>query len=160
AHFERGLQLARSLPEGPARSRHILDLLLALGGARMRIGPYPEALRHYKEAAQLAEEFSSPADLARAALGVEEAEIVISRPERESPPLLEAALAVLDEGDSVERCRVLSRLGRALFEIGFDKRARALLRDATDMARRLGDREARFDALTCEHITTTGHPWS
>jgi len=156
AHLEHGLQLARTLPEGPARSRHILRLLLALGDARVRIGPYREALQPYKEAAELAQKCGSPAELARAALGLEEAEVLVSRPGRESVPLLEAALAALSTSDSVDRCRVLSRFGRALFDIGFDERGGALLRDGTNMARRLGDLKALCDALLCEHIATSG----
>jgi class 3 adenylate cyclase/tetratricopeptide (TPR) repeat protein len=160
AHLERGLQLARALPEGPLRSRHILALLLVLGRARLRVGPQREALRTYKEAAIHARELGSPPDLAQAALGVEEAELSVSAPEHESIPLLEAALAALGEAESIERCRVLSGLGRALFEIGFNERGSTLLRDATDMARRLGDRHALCDALVCENIATTGYPWA
>jgi class 3 adenylate cyclase/tetratricopeptide (TPR) repeat protein len=162
AHFERGLQLARALPEGPGRSRHLLDLLLALGDARALAGPYQDSFDAYREAAALAREVGSSADLVRAALGFEDAELLMGRSgaDREAVPLLEAALATLGAGESVERCRVLSRLGRALFELGFDVRARSLLSDATAIARGLGDRHALFDALLCEHITTTGYPWS
>jgi len=160
AHLERGLQLARALPESPARSRHILGLLLALGGTLLRNGPYREALPTYREAAVLAQQLNSSEDLAQAALGVEETEQLLAPPERHSVPLLEAALAALDEADTVERCRVLSRLGRALFDSGYDERGAALLRDGTDMARRLGDLEALCDALMCEHTVTSGYPWS
>jgi tetratricopeptide (TPR) repeat protein len=162
AHFERGLELARTLPEGQARSRHVLDLLLALGDARARVGPYEECFDAYNEAAELARGVGSPADLVRVALGFEDAELLMGRggTDRESLPRLELALAALGAEESVERCRVLSRLGRALFEIGLTERAGPLLRDATNIARRLGDRHALFDALLCEHITTTGYPWS
>jgi hypothetical protein len=74
--------------------------------------------------------------------------------------LLEAALEALGEQESVERCQVLSRLGRALFEIGFNERGSVLLREATDMARRLGDRRTLCETLISEHIVTTGYPWS
>ena len=37
AHFERGLELARGLPEGPDRSRQILNLLLLLGDAPLPV---------------------------------------------------------------------------------------------------------------------------
>ena len=160
AHLERGLRLARALPASPARSRHILGLLLALGGTLLRNGPYREALPTYREAAVLAQQLNSAEDLAQAALGVEEAEQLLAPPERNSVPLLEAALAALSEADTVERCRVMSRLGRALFDNGDDERGAALLRDGTDMARRLSDLEALCDALMCEHTVTSGDPWS
>ena len=160
AHLERGLELARALPESPARSRHILGLLLALGGTLLRNGPYREALPTYREAAVLAQQLSSSEDLAQAALGVEETEQLLAPPERNSVPLLEAALAALGEADTVERCHVLSRLGRALFDNGDNERGAALLRAGTDMARRVSDLEALCDALMCEHTVTSGYPWS
>jgi tetratricopeptide (TPR) repeat protein len=124
----------------------------------MRIGPDQEALELYKEAAQLAEEVVSPPHLVRAALGVARAEF--HAPVRQSKPLLEAALAALDEGDSAERCRLLSNLGQVLFQDGIVERARPLLREATEMARRLGDREALIWAFHLEDSTTAGYPWS
>ena len=72
---------------------------------------------------------------------------------------LEAALAALGGDESAQRCRVLSHLGRALFNIGIAERARSVMREATDMARRLGDRRALLDALTCAQINSTGRPW-
>jgi tetratricopeptide (TPR) repeat protein len=159
AHLGRGLQLARDLPESPARSRHILGLLLALGSVRIRIGPVREALQPFKDAAALAQTVGSPADLVRAALGLEDTEVWSSQPKREAAPLLEAALVALGEGESVERCRVLSHLGRALFDVGVAERARSVMREATDMARRLGDRQALYDALICGHTGSTGRPW-
>jgi hypothetical protein len=66
----------------------------------------------------------------------------------------------LGDGESVDRCRVLSRLGRALFGVGVTQRASELLHDAVNLARRLGDREALWEALACEHFATVGYPWS
>jgi class 3 adenylate cyclase len=83
-HFERGLEMARGLPEGADRSRQILALLLTLGDARrLTSGQLVEALATCKEAAELARTEGSPADLARAALGVQETEIWIGRPSGE-----------------------------------------------------------------------------
>jgi class 3 adenylate cyclase/tetratricopeptide (TPR) repeat protein len=159
AHFERGLKLARELPAGAERSRQILDLLLPLGAALYRTTRREEALAAYKEAAALARECGSAADLTQAALGVEDVEFMLFGAEGEAIVLLEAALAGLAEGESVDQCRVLSRLGRALFGAGATERASKLLHDAVDVARRLGDRRALMDALICEHVTTVGFPW-
>jgi class 3 adenylate cyclase/tetratricopeptide (TPR) repeat protein len=158
AHFERGLQLARGLPEGLSRSRLSLDLLLSLGGARLRAGRHQEALEASKDAADVAGELKSAIDLAEAAVGAEQTERYIDGPVRESLGLLEAALQALGERETPERCRVLSRLGRALFSSHVADRAAQLLRDASSLARRLGDRRALLDALICERITTAGHP--
>jgi class 3 adenylate cyclase/tetratricopeptide (TPR) repeat protein len=157
AHFERGLELARALPEGRTRSRHILDLLLALGETQQLTSrQLVEALATFKEAAEIARTEGSPADLARAALGADNAEANIGVLERKSVPLLEAALDALGEEDSVARSRVLGRLGRALSHLGDSRRATALLTEAIALARRCGDPHAIFDALVCQHVTTTG----
>src|SRR5439155_13248720 len=84
AHFERGLEMARGLPEGADRSRQILALLLALGDARsMTSGRLVEAFATYREAAEIARSEGSTRDFARAALGVHETELWIGRPARE-----------------------------------------------------------------------------
>ena len=157
AHFTQGLQLARALPEGRTRSRHVLDLLLALGETQQLTSrQLGEALATFKEAAEIAWTEGSPADLARAALGADNAEANIGVLERESVSLLEAALDALGAEDSVDRSRVLGQLGRALSHLGESRRATALLTDAIALARRCGDPQAIFDALVCQHVTTTG----
>src|SRR5207244_596064 len=160
AHFEQGLQLARQLPDSAERTQRILGLLLLLGETRLQFNQAQEALETFKNAAELARRDGSPADQARAALGVEEIEVMIDRPERESAGLLEAALTALGEDETPLRCRVVSRLGQALFALGEFERGVALMREATDLARRLGDARALFDALICEWTTTAGQPRS
>jgi class 3 adenylate cyclase/tetratricopeptide (TPR) repeat protein len=156
AHFERGLQLARGLPQA---QRQVLELLLALGSALDRTERLRDALATFKEAAALALEVGSPVGLARAALGVEDTELYTGA-ERASVELLEAALVALDPGETVLRCRVLSQLGRALLDRGEVERANELSRAATDMARHLGDRRALLDVLLCERAARTGYPYS
>ena len=160
AHFEQGLQLAQGLPDTVERSRHILALLLLLGETHVQFNRIQKASETLKDAAELARIAGSPADLARAALGVEEAEVLIDRPERNSAGLLEAALIALGEEQTPLRCRVVSRLGQALFALGEFERGIALMREATDLARRLGNARALFDALICEWTTTAGQPRS
>jgi tetratricopeptide (TPR) repeat protein len=160
AHFEQALELARGLPESPDQSRLVLRLLLLVSEARLRVLRLQEALESFTEAAELARVFGAHTDLAQAALGAEDAEIWMGIPAHRSAGLLEAALAVLDENDNTLRCRVLSHLGRAMFKLGAFDRATALMRDATDLARRLGDRRALSEALDCAHIATVGQPWA
>ena len=157
AHFEQALQLARGLPESPGRTRQTLNLLLMVGEARLRVARLQEALQSFTEAAALARTIGAPADLARAALGAEDTEDLMGIV-GESAGLLEAALAAVGEGDNALRCRVLSQLGRVSFKLGAFERASALMRDATDLARRLGDRRALFEALHCAYIATSGQP--
>ena len=158
AYFERGLELARRLPEGAMRSRLMLDLLLSLGDALFRSGRHQASLEAFKEAACFARELQSVTDLAEAAVGAELTERYIGGPQREALGLLEAALRALGDSETPERCRVLSHLGQALFSTRLPDRATQLLRDASSLARRLGDRRTLLEALISERITTTGHP--
>ena len=157
--FERGLQLARQLPEGIGRSRQIMDLLLPLGSALSRTTRRNDALTAFKEAAELARKLGSAKDLTRAALGADTAEFWIFSRDHQAMGLLETALVALGEEESVDRCRVLSRLGRALFG-SMSERARKLLDEAVNLARRVGDPQALWDALVCADATTAGYPWS
>ena len=155
AHLERGLQLARSLPQ----ARHqVLELLLALGNALDRTERQRDSLATFREATTLALEVGSPVDLATAALGVEEVETYVGG-ERVSVELLEAALRALGSDETVLRCRVLSQLARALLDRGEIERANELSRAATDTARRLGHRRALLDALISERAARTGYPY-
>jgi class 3 adenylate cyclase/tetratricopeptide (TPR) repeat protein len=157
-HFERGLELARRLPECPDRSRQVLALLLALGDARRRTsGQLVEALATGKEAAELARAEGVPADLARAALGVQEAEIWIGRPTREAVALLEAALDWSGEADTPDRSRLLSGLAMALHSLGDSDRVAALLAEAADVARRCDNRPALYGALVRQNTAALGH---
>jgi tetratricopeptide (TPR) repeat protein len=54
----------------------------------------------------------------------------------------------------------MSRLGQARFALGEFERGVALMREATNLARRLDDARALFDALICEWTTTAGEPRS
>jgi tetratricopeptide (TPR) repeat protein len=158
-HFERGLEMARGLPEGADRSREILALLLALGDAqRLTSAQLVEALATYKEAAELARAEASPADLARAALGAHYAEVWISKLTHETADLLEAALHGLGEKDSGDRSRVLSALGWTFHILGHPERATTLATEAAAVARRCGDRRALYHALSRQNFAFVGHP--
>jgi class 3 adenylate cyclase/tetratricopeptide (TPR) repeat protein len=158
-HFERGLEMSRGLPESPDRLRQILALLLALGDARRLTNTQLfEAFATYQEAAEVARAAGTPADLAQAALGAHDAENWIGRPTRETAELLEAALRELGEADSADRARVLSALGRTLFSLGDAERATALTTEGVAVARRCGDKQALYYALSRRDIAGIGVP--
>ena len=147
------------MPECAERSRLILGLLLGLGDAqRLTSGQLVEALATCKQAAELARDQGSPADLARAALGVQETEIWIGGPAREAVEWLEAALQKLGQDDGADRARVLGGLGKALFTVGDLERAAALSAEAVALARRSGDSRALYWALSRQNVSGVGHP--
>ena len=159
AYFDRALTLARSLPESPARTRQILDLLFLLGETHSRNRNVSEALQTFKEAFELARAVDSPADLARAAVGATVAETYTGARALESHPLMEAALAALGEAETVERSRLLSQFSYQLWMSGNFERADALSHQAIDLARRLGDPSALYHALYYRLLAfTLGQP--
>ncbi|MBV8398308.1 MAG: hypothetical protein JOZ17_06170, partial [Acetobacteraceae bacterium] len=158
-HFERGLALARNLPEGPTRSRKILELLLLLGEARFRSRQLREAIDTFKQAASLALEVGSPTDLARAALGAEYAELLTGVTQSESAPLLEAALDAI-EADTAERSRLLSRLGFIAAQAGDFEQSRAQIGEANAIAQKLGDARALFEVAIVNLHTSMALPLS
>ena len=159
AYFDRALSLARSLPESPARTRQILDLLFLLGETHSRNRNVSEALQTFKEAFELARAVDSPADLARAAVGATVAETCTGARALESHPLMEAALAALGDAETVERSRLLSQFSYQLWMSGNFERADALSHQALDLARRLGDPSALYHALHYRVLAfTLGQP--
>jgi DNA-binding SARP family transcriptional activator/tetratricopeptide (TPR) repeat protein len=132
-------EMALTLAEEP-RAR--CDLLLAIGEAKGRGGDSPASKSAFREAAELADEHGLPERLAHAALGYG-GRIIWERQQHDQHlvPLLERALAVLDEDDSALRVRLLARLaGGPLRSIRFPPQRRfKLSREALEMARRLDD---------------------
>ncbi|MGH7818968.1 MAG: hypothetical protein ACREQ9_04270, partial [Candidatus Binatia bacterium] len=72
-------------------------------------------------------------------------------------PLLEEALAALPVEDGPLRARLLSRLATAIFWTpGSDERRRSLVRDAVEMAERLGDGGALAESLINKRTALIG----
>jgi class 3 adenylate cyclase len=158
AHAQRGLERSAAVSALPEMTELTIDLTLVLGYAQRRASQLGEAMATFERAAALAREQNSPKHLARAALGYEEAEFFFGRSGASSGPLLEEALSALGVDDAVERCQVLCRLGRVYFANSRVELANKTARDAMAMARRLGDREGLFDALTSLLMTKLGAP--
>jgi tetratricopeptide (TPR) repeat protein len=158
AHAQRGLDHSATVSAFPETTELTIDLTLALGNAQRRASQLDEAMATFERAAALAKKQNSPKHLARAALGHEEAEFFFGTPGASSGPLLEEALSTLGAEDAVERCQVLCRLGRVYFANSQVELANKTARNAMTMARRLGDKEGLFDALTSLLMTNLGAP--
>jgi class 3 adenylate cyclase/tetratricopeptide (TPR) repeat protein len=158
AHAQRGLEHSMAVSAFPETTELTIDLNLVLGNAQRRASQLGEAMATFERAAALARQQNSPRHLARAALGYEEAEFFFGTSGASSGPLLEEALSTLGADDAVERCQLLSRLGRVYFANSKVELANKTARDAMSMARRLGDKEGLFDALTTLVMTNLGAP--
>jgi predicted ATPase/class 3 adenylate cyclase len=158
AHAKRGLQLTASVTaDSHERAAYALPLLLIRGEAEQRLARR-EAMQTFHEAAQIARDENLPGYLVQAALGFDRAETFLEGSGSASVPLLEEALALLGTEETVERCRLLSRLVRTLHMTGGATRAVEFAFEAVALARRLNDRPSLFDALACEMMHVGAHP--
>ncbi|MGH7856821.1 MAG: hypothetical protein ACREQY_05775, partial [Candidatus Binatia bacterium] len=115
------------------------------------------------QAADAARTAGDAQKLAEAALGLGRQSAfdeVFEAPRKPHHPLvqlLEEALAAVPAEDTPLRARLLSRLATAIFwKPGSDERRRLLVREAVEMAERLGDSGALAEALTNKRIALMG----
>jgi class 3 adenylate cyclase/tetratricopeptide (TPR) repeat protein len=154
AQFERGLALLAE------QDRARCDLLLGLAEARRRAGDVPGSQSAFAEAARVARALGDAERLARAAVGSFRGHVMAS-PGWHNPviQLLEEALALLPDEDSVLRSRVLAALSLELYFTPQQSRGVTISAQGVEMARRTGDDDALAFALACAHtaISDPGH---
>lgn len=156
-HYSRALQaleLMRPLSDG-----RLVEILLALGDARWRAGDTERARETFLEAAGLARRSGTAEQLAQAALGYGSGLGwfgFVERADSTLVDLLEEALDVLPDADSVLRVRVLARLAVELYYTHDVERRSDLSRQALAMAERIGDPEARLIALYSRQSSVFG----
>ncbi len=141
-HYARALEVQeRFLPEDTPRR---CELLLALGGARVRSGERPLAWAAFREAATLAVQLGDRDTVARAAIGASTRYIqppgVI---DEELISLLEQALELIGDEHSVVRVRLLARLCGALYYSPRRAEMRTIAAEATAIAEEVALPEAR-----------------
>jgi eukaryotic-like serine/threonine-protein kinase len=147
AHYERALVVLHREPEPDKRTR--CELLLGLGDARRRCGDVAASRAALEPAFRLARELGEAEWMARAALDLGSSSSWglwedLWLPDETAVRLLEGALAVLPEDDSVLRARVLGQLA-VQFRTEDELHTRS--EQALQMARRLNDPLALTDAL-------------
>jgi DNA-binding SARP family transcriptional activator len=124
------------------------ELLLALGDVQARAGNGPGARETFLQAAAIARTAGMPERLGRAALGYGGRFVwVRAGADKQIIPLLESALAALDDRDSKLRVLLLARLAGALRDELSPERRDSLSAEAVAMARRVGDPETLAYAL-------------
>ena len=152
-HYQRALR-ALDLQAPPDESERC-ELLLDLAAAGMAAGEVAEARAHYEQAAELARRRGDGDQLARAAFGLG-MEFTAGDVDELEVELLEQVLAVLGEGDSTLRARVLGRLARALQAAPLPDRRSQLSQAAVAMARRMDDPATLAAVLLERHMATWG----
>ena len=98
------------------------------------------------------------AELAEAALGFDTAALYLSTEGAQSISLLEEALAMIGPAETIERCRLMSRLSSTLRITGSFERAEEVGSQASVLARRIGDGPALLDTLMCELMQIGARP--
>jgi class 3 adenylate cyclase/tetratricopeptide (TPR) repeat protein len=157
AHFQRGVELAeRQSTDTRGRYQRALPLLLARGDAEFK-ATILSAGATYLECLRIARRENLPALMVLAALKYADSEVYVSAPSRTSVAVLDETLAVVGEG-TLDRCRVLSLLAKALLSTGETERGREVLREARQMAERLNDRRSLYEVLVSDLMPNAGPP--
>ncbi|PRX18121.1 SAM (Sterile alpha motif) domain-containing protein [Paraburkholderia sp. BL18I3N2] len=158
AHAQRGLELLnRCAFSDQDRAIHQVSFLLTRGGAELRLARR-EAIATFRLAAQIARDHTLPSFLVQAALGFDTAETFLEGSGTASLSLLKEALGLVGTEESVERCRLLSRLVRTVHMTGAREQTDELALEAVALARRLNDLPSLFDALVCEMMHVGARP--
>ncbi len=140
AYEEAAAHLQTALRIGIADERHRAETLLELGTALFRAGVSLDALRSFREAAEIARSLGDGELLTRAAIGFEDACWRPAMHEQGARPLLEEASDALSDEDSTLRVGLLSGLARTLEFEGASAQGKVVREEAIAMARRLDDR--------------------
>jgi class 3 adenylate cyclase/tetratricopeptide (TPR) repeat protein len=156
-HFQRGLELAERQPgDDRSRYRRTLPLLLARGDAEFKSVTLP-AQATYLECANIARQENLPSLMVEAAIRYADSEVYLAVSSATSVALLEEMLVVVGE-DTLDRCRVLSRLAKALLSTGQTERGREVLRQARQITARLNDRRSLYEVLVSDLMPNAGPP--
>ena len=145
AQFRTALGLGVESPSEQA------EILLELGAACHAGGSWADAVEAFTGAADIARAAGDADMLARAAIGLEDACWGEGRSHRAALDLLEEASTALGGAESTLRIGILSALARVLAYRGEHERAAITRANATDMARRLGERRELAILLTRAH---------
>jgi DNA-binding SARP family transcriptional activator len=150
--LRRGLALCSSLPQTPENVQRKLDLLLSLGDATRKAGQFEVSQATFQQAADIARSEQLPEMMGRAAIGYEESRWRFNLPAAPSASLLKEALDVLDEATSLPaetpiHVRLWVNLVRARMDTSSPEQFAQMTRQALDMARRINDPTAIYDAL-------------
>ncbi|MFN2236248.1 MAG: ATP-binding protein [Anaerolineales bacterium] len=136
-----------SLPITQENEKRKLKMHLKLGEVRYLAGQLSESLAAFEKAAELAKRMESPEDFALAALGYENTRWRFNLPSGSSVKLLEEALEIFGDKEGSLQARVLTSLVRARRVIETQEEAYKMTQQAIEMARRVDDPQALYEAL-------------
>jgi tetratricopeptide (TPR) repeat protein len=149
--YDRALALTKSSDDGQRRC----ELLMSLGEALWCVASSERAVSVYREAAEIAEQRGDAETLGRAVLGLA-SPYTLAPPTEQTALLLEKALELLPPADGALRALLTARRGLQLAASREPDRASRCVRDATAMARRVGDAFTLTQVLVWAFVATWG----
>jgi DNA-binding SARP family transcriptional activator len=149
SHYQRTLDVIESYE--PAARAELLEVLLKLGDAHNHVGNRAEARATFHRAANVSRELNLSTHFARAALGFAGLGLFLVGEDQRA--LLEEAVALLPEDDSILRARALARLAFEFQYIPPLERRIKLIQEAELMASRIGDPSTLIYVLIAKNWT-------
>jgi len=146
-HYGKALAIAERLPDSEGREDAVLETRIALGRAQSAAGDLQQASATFERAAGEARARRNSDALANCAIGFGHARFYYHDSLEAPIALLLEALSAIEEGDSRQRCQILSALGRAFLMKGDFERADVFNSEAIEMARRLEDDRSLFEVM-------------
>jgi len=144
--YERALHVLDS--QMPVDEGRRCELLLVLGDAAFKAGDPARSRQALDIAVELARRLKDSERLARAAVAISFNFFEIGKPQETVAALVEEALSAIGQEDSRLRVWLLINLGRELMFSAARERTQALVVEALDVARRLGDPVTLATALS------------
>ncbi|MDX1614879.1 MAG: AAA family ATPase [Candidatus Promineifilaceae bacterium] len=147
AHFERGLAGLAALAGDREIDRLAFELTLALASASWNSGRVAVAFSTAEKAVEIARLLEDPVALARAALAYDGPSWRLGVSRASSEQYAREALLAFEDEESGLRVRLLVNLARILMASSEEEELRETVERAIQMARRVGDSVALYDAL-------------
>ena len=154
-HFKRVLAISEELDGEMTRVEGEFEGRYGLAKATLAAGHLVEAMPIFEAALTLARRIGSAEKVALSALGFDSAQFLTGQVPKASMAALREAMDGLSGDEGNLRCQILSRLGRSHRMSGDAETGEALDREAIELARRLKDDRALFDALSGSFLSWT-----
>lgn len=154
-HFKHVLAISEEIGDANIRLEEEFEGRYGLGKATLAAGRMVEAMPIFEAALTLARRTGSAEKVALCALGFDSAQFLTGQVPKASMAVLSEAIDGLPADEGNLRCQLLSRLGRTHRMSGDAETGVALDREAIELARRLKDDRALFDALSGSVINVT-----
>jgi tetratricopeptide (TPR) repeat protein len=152
SHSEQMLAIASELTDPEARKQESLAAQLVLGVALANLGRLWDALTPLQSAIEAADRRGESDKFVEGVLELDTTYFLLGDGNRNAIGLLQKALTRLRDDDHRTRCQIMGRLARAMLLASDAVRAAGYNREASQLARRIGDDTLLFDVLVNDFL--------